>query len=200
MTIIRIALGALAIALASVAPATSPPPPRGMSPQDLVTLKRLGSPAVSPDGTWLVYQQTDTDPARYKRTTGLWRVPLKGGAPARIADLADASENSPAFSPDGKRLYFLSGKSGSDQLWLLDLTAPGAAPVQASAFKVDVAGFAVAPNGARVLVWGDVARLCPTLGCEASGDSALTGPGEGRLYQDGSGFVRHWDAWETPGN
>ena len=198
MTKIKIALGALAIALTSSALAVAPAA-QIMSPQDLVTLKRIGGPAVSPDGAWLVYQQTDTDPASYKRTTGLWRVPLKGGAPVRIADLADASENSPAFSADGKRLYFLSSKSGSDQLWLLDLTAPGAAPVQASAFKTDVAGFAVAPNGSRVLVWGDVARDCPTLGCDNSGDTSLTGPGEGRLYQDGSGFVRHWDAWETPG-
>ncbi len=199
MTKIRIALGALAIALTASALPAAPGQP-AMTPQDLVTLKRVGSPAVSPDGAWLVYQQTDTDPASYKRTTGLWRVPLKGGAPLRIADLAEASENSPAFSPDGKRLYFLSGKSGSDQLWLLDLTVPGALPVQASTFKTDVAGFAVAPNGSKVLVWGDVARTCQTLDCEASGDTTLTGPGDGRLYQDGSGFVRHWDAWETPGN
>ena len=171
-----------------------------MSPQDLVTLGRVGSPAVSPDGTWVVYQQTDTDPASYKRVTGLWRVPVKGGTPERIADLADASENSPAFSPDGRRLYFLSSKSGGDQLWVLDLAQPGAAPVQASSFKTDVAGFAISPNGQRVLVWGDVARDCPTLGCEKSGDASQPGPGAGRHYTDGTGFVRHWDAWETPGN
>jgi hypothetical protein len=29
---------------------------------------------------------------------------------------------------------------------------------------------------------------------------SLPGPGTGRLYKDGAGFVRHWDAWETPGN
>ncbi|MFM5894346.1 MAG: prolyl oligopeptidase family serine peptidase [Novosphingobium sp.] len=193
------ALGALAFALLAT-PAFADAQPRAMSPQDLVTLKRVGSPAVSPDGNWVVYQQTDTDPSTYKRTTGLWRVPIKGGTPERIADIADASENSPAFSPDGKRLYFISGKSGSDQLWLLDLSAPGAAPAQASSFKTDVAGFSIAPNGQRVLVWGDVARDCPTLGCDNSGDTSLPGPGTGRHYQDGAGFVRHWDAWETPGN
>lgn len=193
------ALGALALALSAAAlPAQTAL--RTMTEQDLVTLKRVAAPAVSPDGQWVVYQQTDTDPASYKRTTGLWRVATKGGAPERIADLADASENTPAFSPDGKRLYFISDKSGSDQLWLLDLSAPGAAPVQASAFKADVAGFLLAPNGQRVLVWGDVARDCPTLGCEKSGDTSSPGPGSGRHYKDGTGFVRHWDAWETPGN
>ena len=190
------ALGALAFALAlPVAPATAQTASRTMSAQDLVTLKRLSSPAVSPDGTAIVYQQVDTDPATYKRVTGLWRVPTKGGIPQRIADLAEASESAPAFSPDGQRLYFISGKSGSDQLWLLDLRSPGAAPVQASDFKADVSGFALAPNGQRVLVWGDVARDCPTLGCEKSGDTTQPGPGTGRHYTDGSGFVRHWDAW-----
>jgi len=193
------ALGALAFSLIAI-PAAAQAQPRAMTPQDLVTLKRVGSPAVSPDGTWVAYQQTDTDPVTYKRTTELWRVPVKGGTPERIADLADASETSPAFSPDGKRLYFLSGKSGSDQLWVINLAQPGAAPVQTSAFKTDVAGFSISPNGQRMLVWGDVARDCATLGCDKSGDTSQPGPGTGRHYADGTGFVRHWDAWETPGN
>ncbi|MEQ1498431.1 MAG: S9 family peptidase [Novosphingobium sp.] len=171
-----------------------------MTPQDLVTLKRLAAPAVSPDGQWVVYQQTDTDPVSYKRVTGLWQVSIKGAAPQRIADIADAAESAPAFSPDGKRLYFISDKSGSDQLWVQDLATPGSAPVQASAFKADLAGFAISPDGQRVLVWGDVARDCPTLGCDHSGDTSRPGPGTGRHYRDGAGFVRHWDSWETPGN
>jgi dipeptidyl aminopeptidase/acylaminoacyl peptidase len=186
-------------AFASILIATPALGQRAMTAQDLVTLKRVAAPAVSPDGQWVVWQQTDTDPASYKREPGLWRVSAKGGAPERIADLPEAGESAPAFTPDGKRLYFISGKSGLDQLWLLDL-APGGAPVQASHFKTDVAGFLISPDGKRVLVWGDAARDCPTLGCEKSGDTSQPGPGSGRHYKDGTGFVRHWDAWETPGN
>ncbi|MEN9718205.1 MAG: hypothetical protein RIQ99_1083, partial [Pseudomonadota bacterium] len=188
----------------AVTPARADAPTRTMAVQDLLTLKRISAPVASPDGQWVVYQQTDTDSASYTRTTGLWRIAAKNGAqnaaPQRIADLSDAAETSPAFSPDGKRLYFISDKSGKDQLWLLDLTVAGAAPVQASNFKADVAGFKLSPDGQRVLMWGDVARDCPTLGCDSDGNTALPGPGTGRLYQDGVGFVRHWDAWETPGN
>lgn len=191
------ALGALAIALtASTAMAETRP----MSAQDLVTLKRIGAPAVSPDWQTVVFQQTDTDPASYQRTPGLWRVAAKGGAAVRIADMPDAGESAPAFSADGRRLYFISGKSGRDQLWFLDLANPAATPVQASDFKADVAGFLLSPNGQRVLVWGDVARDCPTLGCDSDGNTSQPGPGTGKLYRDGSGFVRHWDSWETPGN
>ena len=171
-----------------------------MTPEDLVTLRRVGAPAASPGGQWVVWQQTDTDPASYQRSTGLWRVAARGGNAERIADMAGAGENSPAFSPDGRRLYFLSDKSGKDQVWMLDLGSAGAEPVQVSDFRADVAGFKLSPNGQRILVWGDVARDCPTLGCEHDGNTALPGPGTGRLYRDGAGFVRHWDAWETPGN
>jgi len=194
---ISAALGALAVALL---PHAAMAETRPMTAQDLVTLKRLGAPAVAPDGQTVVFQQVDTDPVTHKRTPGLWRVPARGGAATRIADLPEAGESSPAFSPDGKRLYFISGKSGRDQLWFLDLTDPAATPVQASDFKADVAGFLLSPNGQRVLVWGDVARDCPTLGCDSDGNTSEPGPGTGRLYRDGAGFVRHWDSWETPGN
>jgi dipeptidyl aminopeptidase/acylaminoacyl peptidase len=196
MKSLPVALGALAFVF-STSPAFAQ---KAMTAQDLVTLKRVAAPAVSPDGQWVVFPQTDTDPASYKRESGLWRVSTKGGEATRLADLADAAESSPAFSPDGKRLYFISGKSGTDQVWFLDLTSPGAAPVQASAFKTDVAGFLLSPDGKRILAWGDVARDCPTLGCDKSGDTSQPGPGTGRHYRDGTGFVRHWDQWETPGN
>lgn len=193
------AFGALALSLCP-APAFGQTAERPMSVQDLLTLKRIAAPVASPDSKWVVWQQTDTDPVSLKRAPGLWRIPIQGGTAERIADLPDAGESAPAFSPDGKRLYFLSGKSGSDQLWVLDLATPGASPQQASAFKTDVAGFLLSPDGSRVLVWGDTARDCPTLGCEHDGDTSKPGPGSGRLYRDGAGFVRHWDAWETPGN
>jgi len=199
MKLSPIALGALALSLTAI-PALADSAPRAMSVQDLLTLKRVAAPTASPDGGWVVWQQTDTDPGTLKRSPGLWRVSARGGSSERIADLADAGESAPAFSPDGKRLYFISDKSGSDQLWLLDLTTPGAAPVQASAFKTDLAGFLLSPDGKRVLVWGDTARDCPTLGCDRDGDTSKPGPGSGRHYRDGAGFVRHWDAWETPGN
>ncbi|MFM5907412.1 MAG: S9 family peptidase, partial [Novosphingobium sp.] len=195
-----IALLALSSALVAVPALAQSASARPMSIEDLLTLKRVAAPVASPDGSWVIWQQTDTDPQTYKRSTGLWRVSAKGGTAQRIADLADASETDPAFTTDGKRLYFLSGKSGSDQIWTLDLAAAGSAPVQASAFKADVAGFRISPDGKQVLAWGDVARDCPTLGCDKDGNTTLPGPGTGRHYKDGAGFVRHWDAWETHGN
>ncbi|MDE2410567.1 MAG: S9 family peptidase [Sphingomonadales bacterium] len=184
-----------------------------MSAQDLVTLGRLGTVAVAPDGSYAVAVVTTTDPASYKRTARLRFVPL-GKAAAPSAELPWDGVSDPEFGPDGS-LYFLSshapGVATADnttsQVWKIPARGKGgAAPAgdlrftQVTSFKTDVAGFHVSPDGKRLLVWGDVARDCPTLGCDKDGDTALTGPGSGRLYKDGVGFVRHWDAWETPGN
>src|SRR3546814_2213756 len=66
--------------------------------------------------------------------------------------------------------------------------------------KADVAGFKLSPDGTRLLVWGDVPRECTSFGCDAKDKGELVGPGSGRIYKDGVGFVRHWGQWEKPGS
>lgn len=196
-TLLRASAALFALAPLAIAATASARP---LTPEDLATLGRLAAPTVSPDGQWIVYQQTDTNAESYARSTGLWLVPSNGGAePVRIADMEGANETSAAFSPDGRRLYFLSNKSGKDQLWTVSFAANGTVdtPVQASDTVADVAGFRIAPNGQRIVLWGDIGVDCPTFGCEGQADRALPGPGTGRVYNEM--FVRHWDSWETTG-
>ncbi|APZ97787.1 peptidase S9 [Sphingopyxis sp. QXT-31] len=187
---------AFALAAALSAPAAARP----MTEVDLATLKRVAAPTASPDGRWVVYQLTETAAETYKRATGLWLVDrnAKDAVPVRVADTADKNETAPAFHPDGS-LYFLSNASGKSQVWRIDPKAAGAAATQVTDTKADVSGFKIAPDGGKLLAWGDVPRECTDFGCEAKDKGELPGPGTGRLYKDQSGFVRHWDSWETPG-
>ncbi len=187
---------AFALAAALSVPADARP----MTEVDLATLKRVAAPAASPDGRWVAYQLTETAPDTYKRSTGLWLVDRKAkdAAPMRVADTADKNETAAAFHPDGS-LYFLSNASGKSQVWRIDPKAAGAAATQVTDTKADVSGFKISPDGGKLLAWGDVPRECTDFGCEAKDKGELPGPGTGRLYKDGSGFVRHWDSWETPG-
>lgn len=186
---------ALALAAALSAPALARP----MTEVDLATLNRVAAPTASPDGRWVAFQMTETDAATYKRSTGLWLIDrnTKGAVAVRMADTAGKNETAPAFHPDGS-LYFLSNASGKDQIWRINPKAGGPAS-QVTDTQADVAGFKISPDGKRLLAWGDIARECTDFGCEAKDKGALPGPGTGRLYQDGAGFVRHWDSWETPG-
>src|SRR5690606_36187200 len=58
------------------------------------------------------------------------------------------SVNSPAFSSDGGTVYFLSGKSGSSQLYAIPVA--GGEPVQVTDFPVGVDGFVLSPDGKRI--------------------------------------------------
>ncbi len=200
---------ALALVLAAPLAAQNAPAParQPMTAQDLVTMPRLGAPAVSPDGKWAVYPVTETDPASYKRTTALWARALDNPAakPAKVVGADGASDA--RFASDGW-LYFLAdgAKRGdaepTSQVWRAQLGANGAASgkTQVTDFPVGVSGFAVAPQGNRIAVWADISRECATFGCpETDAKAHLPGPGTGRLYRSTDGFVRHWDHWETPG-
>ena len=174
---------------------------RPMTAEDLATLKRMGSVAVSPDEKWAAFDVTETDPENYARSSALYLLALDKpkAVPVRIVDKPEKSEHSPAFANDGS-LYYLSDASGSEQLWHSDISATGATgePVRASDVNADIAGFKISPDGEKVALWGDIARDCPTFGCESDGNRAEPGPGTGREYDEL--FIRHWSSWETPGN
>jgi dipeptidyl aminopeptidase/acylaminoacyl peptidase len=182
------------------------PPPAPMTAEQMIRLNRLAAPTVSPDGRWVVYQLTETAGQNFERTTGLFLLDTRAAdAEAQaIADLPGANESGAAFSADGRRLYFISNKSGSDQLWYVDLTTGPAGmavgtPVQASETVAEVAGFRLSPDGQRVLLSGTVQLGCPQFGCRSNGVQSQTqpGPGSARVYDQI--FVRHWNQWETPG-
>ncbi len=61
----------------------------------------------SPDSRWLVYEKSHPT-----RLPGLWVAPVEGGKPFPLGDGLTA-DFSPAFSADGKHLFFLSNRDFS---------------------------------------------------------------------------------------
>jgi len=171
---------------------------RPMTETDLATMKRLSGAAASPDGTMIAYQLRETDLEANKGKTDLYLLKLgtSNAQPMLFASKPDKNEHDPAFAPDGKSIFYLSNESGKEQIWRYDIASGTTS--QASNFKADVSGFKISPDGMKFAVWGDVARDCMEFGCDKDGDTSKPGPGTGREYDQL--MVRHWDAWETPGN
>ncbi len=209
-----IVLAACAVTAPAFAQQTGPASQQdrpAMTAQDLVTLPRLGGVAPSPDGRLAIYAVTTTDPQSFERSTAFKVKSLVdiGAAPVDLALPKGAS--SPVFGQDGW-LYFLapgssaSGAGGDDdeavqQVWRGRLSVSGTLSDLALVTDAvgDVGGFILSPDGSRIALLGDFARECASFACETSGATHLPGPGSGRLYDSSVGFVRHWDAWETPG-
>jgi dipeptidyl aminopeptidase/acylaminoacyl peptidase len=185
---------ALLLAAAASALIATPALARPMTAADMHMMHRLGSPDVSPDGRYAVFTVSDTDMAANKRRNDIYVLDLTAanGAPQKLMATPDQSESSPAFSADGKQIYFISGKSGSDQVWRIQR---GQRAVQVTHAAVDIAGFTVSPDGRKLLLYADVANGCDLKGCAKQEPAS---GGSGRVYEN-SGFIRHWDTWATPG-
>ena len=160
--------------------------------QDLVTLKRLSDPQVSPDGQRVVYALRSTDMAANRGRTDLWLIDLaQPNAAARQLTTHAANDSNPRWSADGRSVYFLSTRSGSSQVWRLPLD--GGEPQQVTSWPVDVNALQLSPDGTRIAVSMDVYPDCADLACTAARD-ANKPKASGRSYDQL--FVRHWDRWE----
>src|SRR5215467_4351057 len=107
--------------------------------EDMMKLKRVGDPQVSPGGKWVIFSVVDVDLAANTKTPHLWIVPpggVKTAAPGVPAErsaagstsaerilIADQDADRPRWAPDGKRFAFLSTKEGGSQVWIADFDA-----------------------------------------------------------------------------
>jgi dipeptidyl aminopeptidase/acylaminoacyl peptidase len=165
---------------------------RPMTATDMHSMRRLGSPSVSPDGRHAVFSLSSTEAGTLKRSNAIYTLDLnsKGATPQPLAGLPMGA-NSAVYGADGA-IWFLAPVKDRVQLFRM---AAGAAAVQLSDFGADIAGFKVADNGSRVIVWADT-RDCPDIACTAT---TFPAPQEGSAREYDQMFVRHWDTWVEPG-
>ncbi|MGA3034770.1 MAG: S9 family peptidase, partial [Terracidiphilus sp.] len=152
----------LTISICSAQPA---PQKRPMTFEDMMAMKRLGETAVSPDGKWLAYSVTTVDLAKNTKTPELWLQAIAGGEPFKIA-VAQPGDSDPQFSADGKRILFISGREGGQQVWVADFdTATGAASnaKKLTAIATGADSPKWSPDGKSILFLSSVYPDCPAI-------------------------------------
>lgn len=129
--------------------------------EELAKVARIGGFAVSPDGGWIAYAVGTPVVSENLTHSAIWIVPSRGGEPRRLT-AGDKRDSDPAFSPDGRRVAFLSNRDSSSQIWTVDLA--GGEPAKATSFPTEVNGFRWSPDGKWFLAASDVFPECTYLG------------------------------------
>ena len=162
---------------------TAGPRAQGAVPgiDDLLNLKRVGSPAISPDGRSVAYtvRETNWDDNEYE--TEIWVGSQSG---TRQLTSGKKSSLQPAWSPDGKWLAFISDRTGKRQLFRIALG--GGEAEELTRADEGVNAFAWAPDGGRICM-----RMAPrrngftTASTRASTPCCLVAPWRWRSNSSG---------------
>ena len=103
--------------------------------EDMMALKRVGDPIVSPDGNWIVFPVHVNLEANSK-TPHLWLIPANGGEAKQLTD--GPGEDSPRWSPDSKEILYLRSRSARSRFGFRLSMPPPATNRRAAQGDVDL--------------------------------------------------------------
>ncbi|HET6936899.1 MAG TPA: S9 family peptidase [Candidatus Angelobacter sp.] len=180
--------------LAQTAAPAPTPKKRAFTFEDMMALKRIGGPQISPDGKWVLFSAQDVSLKDNKKTTHLWIVSLAGGEARQLTSDA-AGEDRGRWSPDGKRFIFVSARGGSQQVWIADFdSAAGTvtgAPRAVTNISSEADGAIWSPDGKNILFTSEVYPGCMDDLCNKSSDEARAAS-KVKAMVFTKLFYRHW--------
>ncbi len=160
---------------------------------DLLAMDRISDLNLSPDGSILAFVLRKTDLEANRGRTDIWTMDTASGRLTRLTT-DPAADFSPRWSPCGKKIFFLSTRSGSSQVWETSPDSPGQEK-QVTELPLDVNALVVSPKGKGLAlaleVFPDAADPAETAGRL---EQIAKSKSSGRIYD--RLFIRHWDSWK----
>lgn len=187
---------ALLFLLSAVALAAQTPSPTAKKPFDVYALQqvaRISDPQLSPDGLTVAFVVQRVFLSENRTEKHVFVVPTDGTQPSRRITFDGKSNTRPRWSPDSKRIAYVSDRSGSSQIWMME--ADGSGSRQVTRLSTEADGVLYSPAGDRLIF---TSRVYPQ--CEARDDcnarrleAAKNDPVQARLID--SLLYRRWDSW-----
>src|SRR3954463_1411960 len=150
--------------------------------EDMMKLKRVEEPEVSPDGKWVLFAAVDVDLKANTKTPHVWVVPLNGSKAGSSTStdashsasvgmteskereiISDQDADRPRWAPDGNRFAFVSTKENGSQIWIADFDGATEAVTgkrRLTNIATEASGELWSPDGKNILFKSDVYPEC----------------------------------------
>jgi len=125
------------------------PARRAMTPEDITRIVWVSDPQISPDGARVAFVATTLSEDKDEYLSQVWVVDADGG-PSRRFTAGPKRDAEPRWSPDGRRLAFVSERGPNKKGQLYVMPADGGEPVRLTDLKAGVTNPVWSPDGARL--------------------------------------------------
>lgn len=167
----------------------------------MMKIARVDEPALSPDGKMVAFQVQTVDLPSNTKPTQIYVIPIEGGAPRPITNAGNNSR--PRWSPDSKRIFFISDRGAASQIW--SMNPDGSDPKQITTVPTEADGEIVSHDGKFLLFTSDVYPGCaaadapPGIDYDANCDKTnldqdAASKMKARVYT--SLLYRHWTTYQ----
>jgi dipeptidyl aminopeptidase/acylaminoacyl peptidase len=118
-----------------------------LTDETAMDMESLRSPSISPDGKSVLFSRAWVDKVNDRQASNLWITDI-GGTRIRELTAGDWRDSSPVWSPDGKRIAFLSDRDGTNQVHVMWLDTREVA--QLTHLQTTPGDLAWSPDGKRL--------------------------------------------------
>jgi dipeptidyl aminopeptidase/acylaminoacyl peptidase len=160
---------------------------RSYTIEDLLKVRRVGDPQVSPDGKRVTFTIGDVNFEANQIVTQIYAVSLQGGEMKQLTS-GERSATTPRWSPDGKRIAYTTG----GQVWLMD--PDGDNKDQVTKISTEASGPVWSPDGKWIAFTSEVHPGCSDDDCNKK-KNEQTDKGKVKAHITERLLFRHWNEW-----
>jgi dipeptidyl aminopeptidase/acylaminoacyl peptidase len=154
---------------------------------DLLAVSRVSDPQLSPDGRTVAYTVGVVDMAENRVVNQIYAVSVDGAIPRQISG-DKGSSSSPRWSPDGRRIAFVTG----GQIWTMK--PDGGDREQVTRISTGAGGPVWSPDGKWIAFDSDIYPECQSDECNREEDAKAENS-KVKAHVTDRLLYRHWVDW-----